>query len=266
MDLALLIGMGGAFGAMLSMVFLEGSDISTIVLPAPMVMVFGATIAVSFGSGTVGDGLQAVKALPKAFRGKVQRPSTVVDELVRIAEKARREGLLSLESDATEATDPFLKNALQNVADGVGEEELRQLLEDEIATKERVGKATSKWFKIAGGYAPTIGIVGTVVTLTHVLANLSSPDKLGPMIAAAFVATLWGLLSANFLWLPIGDRLARITELETERRYMILEAVLAVQAGAGPRLLGERLQAMIPDAGKSPSKAQAAQPDVQKAA
>jgi chemotaxis protein MotA len=97
-----------------------------------------------------------------------------------------------------------------------------------------------------GGYAPTIGIIGTVVSLTHVLENLSSPDKLGPMIATAFVATLWGLLSANFIWLPIGARLRRLSDLEIERMTLLMEGVLALQAGSQPRLLGEHLHAMVP--------------------
>ncbi|WP_298229217.1 MotA/TolQ/ExbB proton channel family protein [Gryllotalpicola sp.] len=254
MDIALLVGLIGAFGSVVAMLTLEGSSVTSIILPAPMIMVLGATIAVSFGSGTLSDFLVAMKSISTAFRGKVEKPTAVIDQLVGIAEKARREGLLSLESDAAEAKDPFLKNALQNVADGVGEEELRTLLDDEIATKDRVGKASARWFKMAGGYAPTIGIIGTVISLTHVLANLSDPGHLGPMIASAFVATLWGLLSANFIWLPIGDRLSRVTELETQRRQMILEAVLAVQAGAGPRLLSERLQAMIPNQPKPKDK------------
>jgi len=258
MDIALLVGIVGAFGAAIAMLGLEGSSVVSVLLPAPMIMVLGATIAVAFGSGTLGDFLLAVRSVGKAFRGRVEKPTAVVDQLVGLSEKARREGLLSLETDAAEAKDPFLRNALQNVADGVGEEELRTLLEDEIATKERSGKTAAHWFKMAGGYAPTIGIIGTVISLTHVLANLSDPDHLGPLIASAFIATLWGLISANFVWLPIGDRLNRLTELETQRRQMILEAVLAIQAGAGPRLLGERLQAMIPDAPREKELAKAA--------
>lgn len=97
-----------------------------------------------------------------------------------------------------------------------------------------------------GGYAPTVGIIGTVVSLTHVLENLSAPEELGHMIAAAFVATLWGLLSANFIWLPIGTRLSRLSELEVDRMTLVMEGVLAVQAGSQPTLLRERLTAMVP--------------------
>jgi chemotaxis protein MotA len=142
--------------------------------------------------------------------------------------------------------DPFLRRALQNIADGTDGEDLRILLEDEIETSAKSGRTAARFFTSMGGYAPTIGIIGTVVSLTHVLENLSTPATLGPMIASAFVATLWGLLSANFLWLPIGARLKRLTDLEVERMSLLMEGVLAVQAGSPPRLLGERLRAMVP--------------------
>jgi len=256
MDIALILGIVGAFGALVAMLTLEGQEVTAILLPAPMIMVLGATIAVSFGSSTVPDAIRAFKMIPAAFRGKTQKPAQAIDALVGIAEKARREGLLALEADAASATDPFLKVALQQIADGASEEDLRTVLEDQIALHERRGKAAAKWFKTAGGYAPTIGIIGTVVSLTHVLANLSSPDKLGPLIASAFIATLWGLVSANFIWLPIGDRVDRLTDIETERMQLVFEAVLAIQAGAGPHLLAERLRGLAPDAASAKKKAQ----------
>jgi chemotaxis protein MotA len=120
------------------------------------------------------------------------------------------------------------------------------LLEDQIATWSKATRVSSSFFSALGGYAPTIGIVGTVVSLTHVLGNLSTPDKLGPMIASAFVATLWGLLSANFIWLPLGTRLRRLAELEAERRQIVVEGVLAIQSGTSSRALAERLTAMVP--------------------
>jgi len=260
MDIALILGIVGAFGALVAMLTLEGQNVTAILLPAPMIMVLGATVAVTFASSTLPDALRAFRMIPMAFKGKIVKPAEAIDALVGIAEKARREGLLSLESDAAEASDPFLRTALQNVADGADEEELRTVLEDQISLHERAGKSAAKWFKTAGGYAPTIGIVGTVVSLTHVLSNLSSPDKLGPLIASAFIATLWGLVSANFIWLPLGDRIDRLTDLESERMQLVLEAVLAIQAGAGPHLLAERLKAMTPQqAERAPRKA--AEPD-----
>jgi chemotaxis protein MotA len=246
MDPATLIGIVAAFGALVAMVFIEGSSITSILLPAPMILVFGATIAVGIAGGTLKDFMVAIKALPGAFKGKTHDPQEVIDRVVRLAEKARSEGLLSLEQEADDVNDPFLRSALQNIADGTDGEDLRILLEDEIETAAKLGRTASKFFNSMGGYSPTIGIIGTVVALTHVLENLSSPSTLGPMIASAFVATLWGLLAANFLWLPIGGRMKRLSELEIERMTLLMEGVLAVQAGSQPRLLGERLRAMVP--------------------
>jgi chemotaxis protein MotA len=248
MDPATITGLIVAFGAMAAMLTLEGSNVTAILLPAPMILVFGATIAVGIASGTFKDFLLAVKALPRAFRGKTTPPQRVIDSVVALAETARARGLLALEQEAEQIDDPILRGALQNIADGLDAEELRILLEDEIATASRRDRVAAKFFSTMGGYAPTVGIVGTVISLTHVLENLSSPGELGPMIASAFVATLWGLVSANFLWLPIGARLRRLSEIEVERMTLVMEGVLAMQAGSQPRLLGERLRAMVPPA------------------
>ncbi|WP_120337145.1 motility protein A [Cryobacterium soli] len=246
MDPATLIGIVLAFGALLAMITIEGSQITAILLPAPMVLVFGATIAVGIAGGTLRDTIHAVKALPGAFLGRTTPPQKLIDQVVGLAEKARSSGLLALEQEADNISDPFLRGALQNIADGTDGDELRILLEDEIATRTKASRTAAKFFTTLGGYAPTVGIIGTVISLTHVLENLDTPSTLGPMIAAAFVATLWGLLTANFLWLPIGNRLKRLSDIEAERMTLLMEGALAVQAGSQPRLLGERLQAMVP--------------------
>ena len=260
MDPATIIGIVVAFGALYAMLTIEGSYVSSLLLPAPMILVFGATLAVGIAGGTVRDTITAFKALPGAFRGKTTPPVQVIDQVVGIAETARKSGLLALEQEADNVSDPFLRGALQNIADGTDGDELRMLLEDEIATKARSGRNASKFFTSLGGYAPTVGIIGTVVSLTHVLENLDTPETLGPMIAAAFVATLWGLLSANFLWLPIGARMRRLSDIEIDRLTLLMEGVLAVQAGSQPRLLGERLRAMVPleDLPKGEAKIKAA--------
>jgi chemotaxis protein MotA len=244
-DPATIIGIVVAFGALYAMLTIEGSYVSSLLLPAPMILVFGATIAVGVAGGTIRDAVNAFKALPRAFRGKTTPPVQVIDQVVGIAETARKSGLLALEQEADNVTDPFLRGALQNIADGTDGDELRILLEDEIATKAKSGRSASRFFTSLGGYAPTVGIIGTVVSLTHVLENLDTPETLGPMIAAAFVATLWGLLSANFLWLPVGARLRRLSDIEIDRLTLQMEGMLAVQSGIQPRLLGERLRAMV---------------------
>jgi chemotaxis protein MotA len=249
-----IVGLLLAFASVVAMVTLEHANLMSLLLPAPMILVFGATIAVGLAGNTLHDVLQAFKDVPKAFIGKPAKPTASIDELVRLAEKARSDGLLSLEEEANNAKDPFLQRSLQNIADGTDAEELRLLMEDEIDTKMRADHVSSKFFAALGGYAPTIGIIGTVVSLTHVLENLSSPDHLGPMIAAAFVATLWGLLSANFIWLPLSAKLKRLSELEIERMTLLMEGLLAVQNGTQPLLLAERLRAMTPAEAKSKTK------------
>lgn len=247
MDLAFILGIVLAFGGLIAMITLEGSSITSLLLPAPMVLVFGATIAVGIASGTMRDVAHAFKALPRAFRGDRRTSSSMIDTVVGYAEKARADGLLALEQFLDDEKDPFLRQSLQSIADGTDAEELRTLMEDEITSAAARNRTASRFYMTLGGFAPTVGIIGTVVSLTHVLEKLDKPDTLGPMIAAAFVATLWGLLSANFIWLPIGGRLQRLGELEIERMTLLMEGMLAVQAGSPPQYVGERLRALVSD-------------------
>jgi chemotaxis protein MotA len=120
------------------------------------------------------------------------------------------------------------------------------MLEDRIASKRNQDKVCAKYFTAMGGYAPTIGIIGTVVSLVHVLENLTEPAELGAMIASAFVATLWGLLTANLIWLPIGSRIARASGIEASHMELTVEGLLAIQSGANPRLVGQRLRSLMP--------------------
>lgn len=247
MDVGLILGLVLAFGALLATISIEGASISALLLPGPMLLVFGGTIAVGIASGTMRDAIHAAASLPRALRGDRRSPRSVISAVVGYAEKARTEGLLALEAGVADESDPFLKQALQSIADGIDAEDLRMLLEDEIASAAARNRTVSRFFMMLGGFAPTVGIIGTVVSLTHVLEKLDKPDTLGPLIAAAFVATLWGLLSANFIWLPLGGRLQRLGELELERMTVLMEGMLAVQAGAAPAFVEERLGALVSD-------------------
>ena len=246
MDPATIIGLVVSFGGIIAMIYLEGSTIQSILLPAPMILVFGGTIGAALASSTLIDFKGAVRAIPRAFTAKVPSPDASIERIVQLADRARREGLLALEDEARTIDDPFLRDGLRAAIDGTDPEDLRVILEDRIDAKRRADKVIYKFFNTMGGYAPTIGIVGTVVSLVHVLSNLASPDELGHMIAAAFVATLWGLASSNLMWLPIGGRLARISELECAQMELVLEGLLSVQSGANPRLVGERLRSLLP--------------------
>jgi chemotaxis protein MotA len=244
MDPAFIIGVILAFGALVAMITMEGASFQALLIPAPMILVLGSTIGVGIASHTMRDTIIAVKSLGRMVRGPKATPEAVIPFLVGYAEKARGEGLLSLEQELDSAPDVFTRQALQALADGTDAEDLRLTMDDEITATSSRNRVAAKFFASLGGYAPTIGIVGTVVSLTHVLEKLDEPDHLGPMIAAAFVATLWGLLSANFIWNPIAGRLSRIGAVELERMTLVSEGMLAIQAGSAPHLLQERLEAL----------------------
>jgi chemotaxis protein MotA len=247
MDPAGFIGLVVAFGAIFGALIMEGANPMSIMLPAPLLLVWVGTIGVGIAGHTLKDVLASFKAIPRALTSKVPDPTETVDTLVSLADRARREGLLALEDAARDINDPFLRGGLQAAIDGTDPDDLRLILEDKIATKRTRERMHSKYFQDMGGYAPTIGIIGTVISLVHVLENLSDPSSLGHSIAAAFVATLWGILSANVVWLPLGTRIRRISDLECAQMEVTLEGLLAVQAGANPRLVGERLRSLLPD-------------------
>jgi chemotaxis protein MotA len=257
MDPATLIGLALAFGAIFLSMTLEGTPISHIMLPAPLVLVFVGTLGAGMASGMMKDATGLIGQLKLALLAKKSNPDALVDIMVKLAEKARREGLLALEDAMKDVDEPFLKKGLQFAIDGTDSEELREILEAEVDAKRKADKAGAKIFADMGGYAPTIGIIGTVIGLVHVLANLSDPGGLGELIAAAFVATLWGILSANIMWLPIGNRLKRLSEVECGQMEMVIAGIINIQAGANPRLVALKLRSLLPPGSADKKKAAA---------
>jgi chemotaxis protein MotA len=248
MDRATVIGVVLGFGAIIGSNILEGGSPSALLLLPPILLVFGGTIGATLAGGTMADGKQAVGSLKRAVTWKQTPNSELVPVVVSLADKARREGLLMLESAVRDVDDEFLKKGVGLAVDGTDPEELREILEAELYAKRIEDKHAAKFFTAMGGYAPTIGIIGTVMGLVHVLENLSEPESLGHLIAAAFLATLWGVMSANLMWLPIGARLLRIGELEAARMELIIEGVMAIQAGSNPRVIAQRLRSLLPSA------------------
>jgi chemotaxis protein MotA len=247
MDPAGLVGVGLGLVAIFAAMFIEGGNPTSILLPGPLVLVWLGTLGVGLAGNTIKDAIGAFKALPRAMTGKVPEAAGTVETIVALADRARRDGLLALEDTARTIEDPFLRSALRAAIDGTDPDELRVMLEDRVATKRARDRVHAKYFSDMGGYAPTIGIIGTVISLVHVLENLDDPGTLGPAIASAFVATLWGILSANVLWIPIGTRIRRVSDLECAHMEVTLEGLLAVQSGANPRLVGERLRSLLPE-------------------
>ncbi|WP_435746827.1 motility protein A [Nocardioides sp. SYSU DS0663] len=254
MDAATSAGVGGAFAVIITVNILEGGNPMSMLLLPPMLLVFGATLLVSVAGGTVADAKSSVVALKRAFLGSVPQAGDVVPTVVSLADKARREGLLALEDATRDLDDPFLVKGVTLAIDGNDPDEVREILESEVIAKRKVDKQAAKLFADAGAYAPTIGIVGTVMGLVHVLENLDKPETLGHSIAAAFLATLWGVLSANVMWLPIAAKLKRLSELEAGRMELVIEGVAAIQAGSNPRVVQHKLVALLP-ADQQPAEA-----------
>jgi chemotaxis protein MotA len=223
-----------------------------------MMLVFLGTFGVAMACGLKRDTIGALKSVKDALLTKQHAPDDVVKTIVGFAELARRDGLLALEEAAKTIDDPFLKKGIELAVDGTDPEELREIMEGQIKSRKVQDKAGAKFFADMGGFAPTLGIIGTVLGLVHVLENLSDPGKLGHLIAGAFVATLWGVLTANLMWLPIGNKLARVGAVTAHHMELVVEGVLSVQAGANPRIVEQKLLAFLNDDERPEESAKAA--------
>ena len=246
MDLATIIGVVAGLAIVFTVQILEGGSPASIILLPSMLLVFGGGFAAAMAGGVVKDWSGVGAQLKKAFLTKVMPPTELVDNVVKLAERARREGLLALEDAVKTVEHPFLKRGLQLAIDGTDPDELHDILHAEVAAKKKADKAGVKFFESWGGYAPTIGIIGTVMGLVLVMENLDKPETLGHSIAAAFCATLWGVLSANMILLPMGARLARLSQVEAEEMELVIDGVLAIQAGSNPRLVAQKLRSLLP--------------------
>ena len=256
MDPLTLAGIALAFLAIFGSMIMEGGSPAALLLPAPMVLVLVGTFAVGMAGMTLPDWLFSMKQLKNAFVGKPPKGDDLVAAIVKCAETARREGLLALELVINDIADPLLRRGLELAIDGTDPDELAEILEAEVQASRKRGALPAKLFESMGGYAPTIGIIGTVIGLVQVLSNLSDPGELGHMIASAFIATLWGVMTANVLWLPIGNKLKTLNEMDAARNELVIEGVLAIQAGSNPRMVDRKLRALLPpEAAKPAAKA-----------
>ena len=253
MDPLTIIGVVVGFAVIFGAMVMEGGSPAALFLPAPLLLVFIGTMAVGMAGTSLPSFKHSLLQLKVAFTSPLPQCDDLVNNIVRCAETARRDGLLALEMLVTSIDDAFLRRGLELAIDGTDPEELASILEAEVhAAKER-GTTGAKFFNDLGAYAPTIGIIGTVLGLVQVLGNLSDPGELGHMIAAAFVATLWGVLSANVLWLPIAKKLTLINDLQNQQREVVIEGVLAIQAGANPRTVDRKLRALLPPEASKPT-------------
>jgi chemotaxis protein MotA len=214
-------------------------------IPSAMI-VFGGTIGTLLVAFPMERVTKLGKVLGVAFRQEATSERDLVNLFVRLAERARREGLLALEGEAAEIHDSAIKKGVLLVVDGTDPELVREIMEADVAAMSERHEGKFSMFAAAGGFAPTMGIIGTVMGLVNVLSHLDKPDELGKSIAGAFIATLYGVMSANVFWLPIGERLKQRNKEEVAFKSLAVEGVLAVQAGDNPRVVREKLEAFLP--------------------
>jgi len=245
MDLATVIGLVMGFGAVFGGAALEGVHVSALIQPTAALIVLGGTFGACFVSFPLPAIIKAFKDAKISFLPAKVDHEGVVKDIINYATKARRNGLISLEQEAQAVKDPFVKKGISLVVDGIDPQKLRETLEADIMAYEDHQKHSVEFYEAAGGYSPTIGIIGAVLGLIHVMGNLSDTSKLGGGIAVAFVATIYGLMVANIICLPIGTKLKIRMKEEMLRRIMILEGLIAIQNGENPHFIEQKLKAFV---------------------
>lgn len=244
-DVSGVAGLALAMASVLVAQRLEGGQIRSLLQPTAAVIVFGGTLAallVSFPLATLTRTVSTVRA---AFLAPPRTVRSLVVELSELALRSKKKGLMSLETVAAETPNRFLGRALALAIDGIPPDAVRRTMETESHAQEEFDDEVAHVLEAAAGYAPTLGIVGAVLGLIHVMENIAAPSRLGAGIAVAFVATVYGVGSANLLFMPLAGRIRYQTRLAALRRELIVEGILSMQQGVHPRQLEEQLDVYI---------------------
>ena len=246
MDIFLIIGLVlGAICIVMALV-LKGASVAMLLNGEVFVIIFGGMIAAVLSSYTMAD----IKRLPKVMKVLMSNAEPdlngTIEKLVELSNLARREGLLALEAPVNELDDPFMKQGLELVVDGAEAEQIRDLMESEVDAMETRHQRMSGLFKTAGATSPTLGVMGAAIGLIGALGNLSDINKLGPMIASAFVATIFGIFMGYLVMIPFATRLEAKNEEEVLLKTLIIEGIMDIQAGHSAKVIEQKLYAQIP--------------------
>ncbi len=251
MDLATLLGLVVGWASVFAGALLKGGKPEYYISVPAFLLVFGGTL----GATVVSYSLKQMLDLPRVtLHAFLHRPVDVLgtmNRLIRFADRARREGLLSLEGEIQERDDPFLAKGVRLVVDGTDSGVVREILDTEVELMEERHRVGESIYTTMAGFSPTLGIIGTVISLINMMMQLDDPSKLGHMLAAAFIATLYGVALANLVFLPLANKLRARSQEEVLLRQVVIEGVLAIQAGENPRVIEEKLRAFLPPALRS---------------
>jgi len=241
MDTGTIIGALVAVGAILLGLFLEGGKMAQVLQPTAALIVFGGTLGAIMVQFPLDVVVTAFRSIATIFFVPKTEPRGIIGEIVALAHKARKQGIVSLDADLESVTDPFLKKSLMLAVDGTEPQELRKMMELEMETRAEHEENSPRVFESAGAFSPTIGIIGAVLGLIQVMQHLDDINEVGRGIAVAFVATLYGVGAANLVLLPSAGKL-RIRILEEQVvREMMLEGVISIMEGMNPRMIEAKL-------------------------
>src|SRR5271169_1618396 len=256
-DFATIGGLVLAVGGIMGGLMLEGGKAKDVAQVTAAIIVLSGTIGAVMVTTPLRTLLGAVKKMGLVFFEQSHNPQAIVEEIIGYASKARKSGIVSLEHEANSIQDPFLRKALNLAVDGTDLQIIRQTMELEISMEEHHGEAEAKVFESAGGYAPTIGIIGAVLGLIQVMKNLSNIEEVGHGIAVAFVATVYGVGTANLFFLPAGNKLKARVQQAIQNKELMLEGVAGIVEGLNPKLIQCKLEAYLSQ-GHDPKTAKAA--------
>lgn len=263
MDILSLLGILFGLFAIFGGAALEGLHMGSIMVPTAAMIVFGGTLGAVLLQSSAEEVKAAKQMLPLVFKEVKRDLRGLVDDILRLSKIARRDGMLALEAKLQEVRDPYLLKALGLLVDGVSSAELRSRLEIAVAKEEEKYQNAARVFEAGGGYAPTIGILGAVLGLIHVMQSLDDPSKLGGGIAVAFVATIYGVGLANLIMLPLAGKLKARARSEAAAAEVVLEGVVGMADGQPTSALEQTLNLMVGDDGeakKEPAGEPATQP------
>lgn len=244
-----IVGLGGILAGLL----IEGGNLSQVLQPTAAMIVFGGTLGAVLISFPLPVVLGAFRRLVHVFFEPKRNPGGMVGELVKYANKARREGIVSLDAELPNIEDTFLKKSLMLAVDGTEPQELRKMMELELDNQAEQEEKIPQVFESAGGFSPTIGIIGAVLGLIQVMQHLDKIDEVGRGIAVAFVATIYGVGAANLFFLPTAGKLKIRIREEQVVREMTLEGVVSILEGMNPRMLETKLLGFLADGQRPPS-------------
>jgi len=249
MDISSIIGVVSGIGFILGTILLGGSIGMFINIPSVLIVV-GGTIAATMIGFPLGDVIGIVKTAIKVFMFKIEKAEDIIANLTEISNKARKGGLLSIEGDIQSASDPYLAQALQMTVDGVKTEDIGQIMEKKMELTKKNLDTGSAIFAAMATYSPAFGMIGTLIGLVQMLANLDDPSTIGPKMAVAMITTFYGAIMANLFFIPMSDKLKGRTEEEITNMNIVYEGILSIREGEHPKLMEDKLKVYLGDGAK----------------